>query len=159
MRKLFGCALAVSLSLLPTIVSAPAAIASTSAVQAVIKQECDTALGEVGRLLLPGRQLDVTDVYYSFINDGYRVFPAERPGAMNIVIDGEDANAVMRSPQLLTTVARAFIEGCRPVGLVTFGVPASDWTNSFGLINGRVQPFQCVEPGEAAPTWGFEYCF
>lgn len=155
--RVLGLGLALTASI-GTITSAPMAIASTSPQEALNNQECNAALGGLGRLLLSGRQLDVTGASYLPISNSYRAFPSDRPLELSITITGEDANAVMNSPQLLTTISRAFIAGCRPVGLVTFGVEYSGWINSFGVVNGSVAPFQCVDLGEQEPVWGYQYC-
>jgi len=132
------------------------AIASTSPQEALNSQECNAALGGLGRLLLSGRRLDVTGA--SYLPNSYRAFPSDRPLELSITITGEDVNAVMRSPQLLTTMSRAFIEGCPLVGLVTFAVEYSGWINSFGVVNGDVVPFQCLDLGGQEPVWGQQYC-
>jgi hypothetical protein len=66
----------------------------------------------------------------------------------------------MESGRMLNSIAVNVIGGCSDVAVVSYGISASTYITSFGLGNGRVQPFQCVDLGRYTPRpqWGWQYC-
>ncbi|MCU0567084.1 MAG: hypothetical protein MUF49_10860 [Oculatellaceae cyanobacterium Prado106] len=72
-----------------------------------------------------------------------------------------DGRAVLQSPVLMQSMATEIISDCPSIGSVVFAAADSEWAISFGLIEGGVQAFQCLqrEPWESSPApWGFLDC-
>lgn len=152
MNRLFGCAIAMTVALLPT--------AALAQITPEVEQQCETAFTNAGQLLGGNnRQLTVTNTRVSEIAENYSSFPRGRSVALSLFIDGRDADNVMMSPQLLTTISRTIIEGCQPIGMISFVRAETDWVTTFGWVNGQVREFECIDyDGESLPPWGTTVC-
>ena len=68
---------------------------------------------------------------------------------------------IMESDQMLNSITANVIRGCSDVAVVSYGILGTGYIKNFGLVNGRVQRFQCVEMGGRStprPQWGWQYC-
>lgn len=91
--------------------------------------------------------------------------PSGRPYQLVFVLGGRQLEIqavenIMASTQMLTIISAQIIRNCNDVAVVTYGLSNSSYTREFGLVDGRVQVFECVSPGrgEPAPRWGQQYC-
>ncbi|MBP0032463.1 MULTISPECIES: hypothetical protein [Roseofilum] len=67
---------------------------------------------------------------------------------------------VMNSSKFRNDLATEIIDSCPGVGLVIFGLMATDYSRSHGVVNSKVQEFQCFETSSRRDPipWGFERC-
>ena len=89
---------------------------------------------------------------------GYLGRPINKTSAYQFVFrGGED---ILRSPILMKTLASQVLQNCNEPGTVTFGLDQTDAFAVYGVINGRVQAFNCYE-GIRFPRqmpWGQRIC-
>ena len=124
-----------------------------------MQQQCTLALSEAVTALEEGRDVQVADVVSIDISQGYSDYPADAPIGVVFRMNGQAAADVMNSHQFMTTISTQLITECQPVSLVDFQVNYTDWSAKYGLVNGNVIAFECVEPGVGAYTqWGQEFC-
>ncbi|MDJ1184467.1 hypothetical protein [Roseofilum casamattae] len=69
---------------------------------------------------------------------------------------------VMFSPAFRNTIATDIIDSCPDVGLVSLGRTNTGDVVYYGVVNSRVQQFECLQPrslrdGDPVP-WGFAFC-
>lgn len=92
--------------------------------------------------------------------------PSGRPYELRVLLGNlrrrqPAALDVMESDQMLNSIATNVIRGCSDVAVVSYGLAHSDYIKSFGLVNSRVQPFQCLPSRSRStppPRWGWQYC-
>ncbi|MGG6298129.1 hypothetical protein ACQ4M4_27360 [Leptolyngbya sp. AN02str] len=151
MKNVLRCAIALIIALAPT--------AAQAQFRPEVQSQCEEALRSAGSLLLRERNLTVVDAGFWRASEIYRGYPDNKPVAFGVRLSGPDAENVMNSIQLMTTISRTIINGCPPVGLVTFSMAETDWQSPFGLINGQVREFECVDPSSEPTTpWGYYTC-
>ena len=89
---------------------------------------------------------------------GYSGRPLNKTSAYQFVFrGGED---ILRSPILMKTLASQVLQNCNEPGTVTFGLDQTDAFAVYGVVNGRVQAFNCYE-GTRFPRqmpWGQRIC-
>lgn len=151
MKRLFSCAIALTVALLPT--------AALAQARNDAEQRCNAAVARATQNLVGNRRLTIVNSGFDNVTDQYRSYPRGRAWGFGFVLDGDATVDVMTSPRFLTSVSTTIIEGCNAVGVVTFTAAESDWSDSYGLVNGQVRPFECIDPGrEDRPAWGFHVC-
>jgi hypothetical protein len=120
---------------------------------------CQNALLDAGRTLRDGRDLRITNVRLEHLSSQYRSFPANRPDSVLLAMEGRAVYDVMASGQFMTILATRIMNGCSSIGMVSFGQGHSDWVISFGMVNGQVESFYCLEFGSSrVARWGEQYC-
>jgi hypothetical protein len=122
-------------------------------------QQCEAALDTAKQQLLSNRHLWITNTRIHQAGDVYYDFPSDSPMILQIEMGGNDASNVMNSPQLLTAITQTITNGCSAVGLVSYGVNATDWSINFGRIGNQIRQFECVDPGDSrGRQWGHVTC-
>lgn len=119
-------------------------------------RQCQSALLAAANRIVAGRNLQIVRASLYDVSA-----PPDLPQvSMGVAfrLAGRDAENMMFSPQLLTSISRDIITGCAGIGVVTFNVDQTDWSQEYGLVNGRVQAFQCVDPGPEVLEWGTTAC-
>jgi len=121
---------------------------------------CDSAILQTANTISTGRDARVVDMYFSDLADEYNSYPANRPTAAMFIMRGRSVSDVLASNQFMTILATRVINSCGSVGRVTFGMDNTDWSHAYGLVNGQVVAFTCVEPGTTNRSlrWGERYC-
>lgn len=80
--------------------------------------------------------------------------PQGRSQQLNVVVNSDK---FMNNSQMQLAMAKKIVANCPQIGLVAFSQDQTDWVNMYGLINGKVQAFECVDMEEKA-KWGEYPC-
>lgn len=82
-----------------------------------------------------------------------------RPHELTLMIGGQGQETVLSSPQFMHNISDRLIQHCETVSAVRFASNNSGWQDIYGLINGQVTGFACVDiaPGQTL-RWGEYYC-
>jgi hypothetical protein len=86
--------------------------------------------------------------------------PKGRAKQLDIIMEGKAAETLMTEDTKLLKISKTTIKSCPQVAMVNFGIAETDWGNTYGLVNGRVQAFVCQEES-ANPQklpWGEQVC-
>ncbi|HEY9708604.1 MAG TPA: hypothetical protein V6D48_10420, partial [Oculatellaceae cyanobacterium] len=109
-----------------------------------------------------GRKITIVSADIVDRSQTYPDHPDSRPLIVEIIlVDGNAANAVMRSPMLQKAIASEVIKSCKSVGGVTFGIYQTGGSSTLGLMSdASIQSFKCVELGstENRLPWGQQFC-
>lgn len=82
-----------------------------------------------------------------------------KPNELVLVVGGPGEDTILSSGELMQTISEQLIQNCGTISSVKIGSNNSGWHHVFGLINGRVQIFDCIEAGPGNPLrWGQYYC-
>lgn len=83
----------------------------------------------------------------------------DRPYELTVMLGGEGQATVLSSPQFMRNISDRLIQNCGSVSAVRFTSNNSGWHDVYGLINGMVTGFTCVDIDPARePRWGEYYC-
>ena len=121
--------------------------------------QCQAALNEATNTVeeVPSVQMSTMDI--RSLAEEYSDFPAERAHGVYIGIEGQAAINVLNSPQLLTSISSQLIEECDSVSMIKFAIHQTDWNVVFGLVDGSVLSFECIEPSLGRiRQWGTTVC-
>lgn len=77
----------------------------------------------------------------------YASHPPNRTAIYNFVVEGSGGANAMNSPKFLTALSADLIAQCPDAAAASFWFNGSDWGGVFGLVNGKVELFQCIDPG------------
>lgn len=122
---------------------------------------CTDSVQAMIQTLEQGRQIRVTRGEFSPLEGTYVGYPADAPFSLWLTLDGPDADNIMASPQLMTTLSATLMADCEPVSLVVFNRDQTGWTEVFGLVAGQVTPFACVGENynwQDPLPWGTRIC-
>ena len=132
---------------------------------------CMEAIGAAKTRILDGRTINLQVRLLNLSDsEGYRGYPGDRSQGLSFMMarssgigSTPDGRTVLTSPVFMKSIATGVIEQCPSFSYVVFGAAASDWQIHFGLINGKVQEFQCRESSRDGRTfsslpWGFYNC-
>ncbi len=91
---------------------------------------------------------------------GYAGRPAGKVSAYHFAFRGRGGEDVLRSPRMMKTLASRLLQDCNEPGTVTFGLDQSDAFAVYGVVNGRVQAFNCYESMRfpRQMPWGQRMC-
>lgn len=82
-----------------------------------------------------------------------------KPYQIVFVLGGDGQSDVLSSPQFMLRISDYLIQNCSNVSSVLFSSNSSGWQDVYGIVNGRVSGFICVDH---APNhvlrWGEYYC-
>ncbi len=82
-----------------------------------------------------------------------------RPNELVLVVGGTRQDVILSSGDFMQNISESLIQNCETVSSIKTASNNSGWHHVFGLINGRVQAFECVD---AAPgvklKWGQYFC-
>lgn len=82
-----------------------------------------------------------------------------RPNEIGLILGGLGQSSVLSSAQLMENISDHLIQNCESVSSVRFGSNNSGWHHVFGLINDRVQSFDCIDAGPGNQLrWGQYFC-
>ena len=88
--------------------------------------------------------------------------PNHRHFSYSLALMGPGTENVLNSPVFLKNITTNIISNCKDIGMVRFGIYATDHARSFGLMNdGNVRGFQCKESSGSNSQefpWGTEHC-
>ena len=73
----------------------------------------------------------ITEEYTSDANQGRFGNPTDRDLEVLISMEGNKAEDVLYSPQLMKSLANTYGAGCNNIAIVSFGLNASDWIVEF----------------------------
>lgn len=83
----------------------------------------------------------------------------DRPHEMTFRLGGQGQASVLSSPQFMRNMGDRLIQACGSVSAVRYASDASGWHDIYGLINGQVTGFTCVDIDAARDLrWGEYYC-
>ncbi|WP_339363151.1 hypothetical protein [Aliterella atlantica] len=96
----------------------------------------------------------------SDVSELYPDHPTARPHEYELLLEGAASESIMNSPKFIKSIAAKIITNCNSVGSVTFGVNQTGWSYSVGLIQGKVQFFECLDydGSDRKLNWGEQYC-
>jgi hypothetical protein len=137
--------------------------------QAPTGETCTMTINEAIAQIQLGRRinLDVERIDLSTWATGY---PAERPFGLRFAMGGysrgisADTEAILSSPVMMEAIATRIIEQCPSISYVVFATNNSGWRVPFGVINGSVEGFRCMDEPDhrirarQSPQWGFYDC-
>jgi hypothetical protein len=117
------------------------------------------------------KRLKVKVVKSSVGKHNYAPFPTGRPQNYTIILSNSDPGSekAISTPALLSAIASEITTACDPIGYVNFSIDQTDNSASFGLVEGRVTQFKCINfdgkqyvdaKGKKYPKvpWGYEGC-
>ncbi|MEO1124640.1 MAG: hypothetical protein AAFX95_11200 [Cyanobacteria bacterium J06639_16] len=123
------------------------------------EQECRAAFTEAVNTIENGRRVEVVDIVSIDLSRGHRGYPANAPVGIILAMEGQATADVLNSHQFMNNISSQIIEDCQPVSLVEFQMYSTDWAETYGLVNGNVVLFSCIEAGIGAnPRWGQVVC-
>lgn len=127
--------------------------------QEVENRDCTATIAAAQNQIETGRSVTVT-IRSSDISKRYPDHPTNRPYRYVVLLEGAAAESIMNSPNFMKSIATKMINNCSSVGSVTFAVNYTGWSYSIGLIEGRLDFFECLEHdgSNRELTWGQEYC-
>jgi hypothetical protein len=162
-------ALPILASLIAMTSLAQPGLSSQSEINFGVKQSnsCNASLTDLRRRIrADGRNIDIEFEVREISQPWSFNSPSGRPYELRVLLGNPRrrqpaALDVMESDQMLNSIAANVIRGCSDVAVVSYGLSQSDYIKSFGLVNSRVQPFQCLPSrsrGTPPPRWGWQYC-
>lgn len=122
------------------------------------------ALGETCHRQLAAERSRLAAVNRSFLDTTFvdssdRSPYRDRPQAMTLMLGGWGQTTVLSSPQFMAQMSSRLIQSCQTVSAVRFSSNNSGWQDVYGLINGQVAGFTCVDIDlHRALRWGEYYC-
>ncbi len=82
-----------------------------------------------------------------------------KPNELVLIVGGPGEDTILSSGELMQTISEQLIQNCGTVSSVKIASNNSGWHHVFGLINDRVQPFECVDTGPGNQLrWGQYFC-
>ncbi|MCT7967064.1 SH3 domain-containing protein [Laspinema sp. D1] len=82
-----------------------------------------------------------------------------KPNELVLVVGGPGEDAILSSGELMQTISERLIQNCGTISSVKIASNNSGWHHVFGLINGRVQIFDCIDAGPGnQQQWGQYFC-
>ena len=123
---------------------------------------CNTALNNMREKITRGNreisvEFETRDISNS--SDWYLDMPKDRPQELQVIISSNINNFMISTdPLKMTTLA---IKDCKLVSVVTYGIYKTDHIASYGLVNGVVQSFECIEANRYRTRkimWGQQSC-
>lgn len=144
-------------------------LSSQSEINFGVKQSnsCNASLSDLRRRIrADGRNIDIEFEVREISQPWSFNSPSGRPYELRVLFGplGRPQPAaldLMESNRMLNSIAANVIRGCSDVAVVSYGIPGTGHISSFGLVNGHVQRFQCVDGGGRSvprPRWGWQYC-
>ncbi|QQE64646.1 SH3 domain-containing protein [Leptolyngbya sp. BL0902] len=95
----------------------------------------------------------------TFLDPSDRSPHRDRPHEMTLMLGGLGQTTVLSSPQFMGQMGNRLIQNCQTVSAVRFASNNSGWQDVYGLINGQVVGFTCVDTDlNRALRWGEYYC-
>ncbi len=97
---------------------------------------------------------------YGIIVENNSLSPVRgKPNELVLVVGGPGEDSILSSSELMQTISEQLIQHCGTISSVKIASNNSGWHHVFGLINDRVQPFECVDTGPGNQLrWGQYYC-
>lgn len=140
---------------MPVAVAQPTAFSrgGVQLAQAPVPEACRDAILNAETRISDVPNTALVDIDVVTAPDGH---PPDRRALMRFVAGGPGSGVILTSPEFMQTISTAIITGCEIVSVVEFALDESDGIEQFGLIDGEVKRFDCVEAGE--PTWGYQRC-
>lgn len=134
-------------------------IALTNATHA--QEQCENAVARSIEVV-GNEAAQIANLDFSNISDIYKDVPRDSIYRITFGMEAGAEEDIPGSLELWTTASAQIIEGCQSIGIVRFGKYASGNVISFGLVDGKISPFQCIEPDETKPIesleWGKTIC-
>jgi len=118
-------------------------------------KQCNATLGTAKSRVETGRDANVDLIQRFSADNGY---PPNRPVMLQFTIGGSAGSSIMNSPEFMRSISTDIIDDCSDVSAVAFNLNQTDWTEVFGLIEGKVEKFKCYSPGTPYPGWGYQGC-
>ncbi|MCT7981703.1 hypothetical protein NG796_00190 [Laspinema sp. A4] len=84
---------------------------------------------------------------------------ATRPNELVVLVGGPGQRTILSSVEFMQNISDQLIQNCETVSAVKLASNNSGWHHVFGLINGRVQTFECIDSGPGVQLkWGEYFC-
>ena len=117
---------------------------------------CKDAVKKAERMLENAKTRVITEKQKHY----YKNPPSNRHFSYSFALMGAGSKNVLNSPVFLNNITTNIISNCKDIGMVGFGIYATDTIYSFGLMNdGKVREFRCKRPFSSEPPWGYVPCF
>lgn len=82
-----------------------------------------------------------------------------RPNELVLVLGGPGQGTILSSGELMQNISEQLIQNCETLSSIKIASNNSGWHHVFGLINGRVQTFECIDAGPGNQLrWGEYFC-
>ncbi|MCT7987163.1 SH3 domain-containing protein [Laspinema olomoucense] len=82
-----------------------------------------------------------------------------RPNELVLMVSGPGQRTILSSGELMQNISESLIQNCGTISSVKIASNNSGWHHVFGLINGRVQTFECIDAGPGSQQrWGQYFC-
>lgn len=82
-----------------------------------------------------------------------------RPNELVLMVGGPGEDSILSSGELMQNISEQLIQNCGTVSSVKIASNNSGWHHVFGLINNRVQSFECIDAGPGNQLrWGQYFC-
>ncbi|MFM2060639.1 MAG: hypothetical protein RLZZ507_309 [Cyanobacteriota bacterium] len=125
--------------------------------------ECNAALQRAKKQIQKNRKVKVVHTDQEDISQHYKhdkSYPQNRPFSYEFGLRGAATESILNSDKLLTIIAKDIIDNCPSISMIKFGEYATDHGGAIGLLrNNKVEPFECVDPGENIKlSWGQIVC-
>ncbi|CDM96632.1 hypothetical protein AmaxDRAFT_0978 [Limnospira maxima CS-328] len=117
------------------------------------------------RTTIQNRRNIVVNFEVRDVRERWRAFPSGRLAHLVVKLGGypfhprqfEWADDILNSPQMLNSLSHQIISNCGDVSAVTYAKYRTGLSRTFGIVNGSVRQFQCIDPGNVL-RWGQHMC-
>lgn len=111
-------------------------------VNSPIGETCHQTLAQTRAKIRDVRNSSVVDILL-ISNDS--PIPS-RPHEIRLVLGGSGQTTVLSSPQFMLQMSNDLIQGCDTASSIRFAADQSGWDAAYGIVDGRVTDFTCVDP-------------
>ncbi|AKG22729.1 hypothetical protein [Calothrix sp. 336/3] len=132
----------------------------THAALKVDTQACVNSVKTARRQIQAQPSLKLVAVKRENITPIYSDAPKNKPFGYSFLFEGKGGEKFMESSsKLQRAIASKLMKTCPNVSYVKFGMNRSDFYSSWGLVRGKVKPFDCVTPAPGVKLrWGQILC-
>lgn len=111
-------------------------------VNSPVSEACHQTLAQARTEISNVRNSSIVDI---FLISNNSPIPA-RPHEIKLVLGGSGQAAVLSSPKFMLRISNDLIQGCDTGSSIRFAADQSGWDSVYGIVDGRVANFTCVDP-------------
>lgn len=126
---------------------------------------CDRAINHITTTLQENGSIDIE----LKVSDNTENAPSGRPVTLMVGMgsrtssreQGQRIINILNSPQLLISLTRNIVNNCNRVSAVEYALRYSDYIRTFGLVDGEIKVFECINSRRGNPVnprWGQQIC-
>lgn len=119
--------------------------------------KCRAAITEAKKTISKGRKIKINIKIFN-VAEHYSDYPKQYPVGYTFIFSGAATEQVMNSVKFLSIISKRIITKCESVGLIDFSQDGTDWVQRYGIINGELKAFECVDPPQNNISWGIHVC-